>query len=243
MEENASIDSWIDVARSRRAQVPRRIIYALIGCTAIAGVVSPIIGIGAILVIVASQYLDYFLWRSVALGKDKSPERSWRIKFSVAQASFVYGVIPLALWSVDDVGVKLLGAMWVAGALLHTTMYHFQHTGVWFFSSMPHLIVFAVLPISSFFNGDVRVAGLCLGGGAVTLYMAHMLATFKFVRKASYEQESARLDAERQRQEAIDANDAKSKFLATMSHEIRTPLNGVIGLSELLRSEDLSEKC
>ena len=174
MEENASIDRWIDVARSRRAQVPRRIIYALIGCTTIAGVLSPLLGIGAILLIVGSQYLDYFLWQSVALGKDKSPERSWRIKFSVAQASFVYGVIPLALWSVDDVGVKLLGAMWVAGALLHTTMYHFQHTGVWFFSSMPHLIVFAVLPISSFLNGDGRVAGLCLGGGAVTLYMAHM---------------------------------------------------------------------
>ena len=32
---------------------------------------------------------------------------------------------------------------------------------------------------------------------------------------------------------AIDANRAKSQFLATMSHEIRTPLNAVIGLSEI----------
>ncbi len=39
--------------------------------------------------------------------------------------------------------------------------------------------------------------------------------------------------AERTR-ELVEANRAKSQFLATMSHEIRTPLNGVIGMMELL---------
>jgi len=34
--------------------------------------------------------------------------------------------------------------------------------------------------------------------------------------------------------EAIEASNAKSRFLGTMSHEIRTPLNAVIGLSHIL---------
>ena len=34
--------------------------------------------------------------------------------------------------------------------------------------------------------------------------------------------------------EALEASNAKSKFLSTMSHEIRTPLNAVIGLSHIL---------
>ncbi|THD59131.1 MAG: response regulator [Phenylobacterium sp.] len=37
------------------------------------------------------------------------------------------------------------------------------------------------------------------------------------------------------------ANRAKGEFLATMSHEIRTPLNGVLGMTQLMHKDELSE--
>ena len=49
-------------------------------------------------------------------------------------------------------------------------------------------------------------------------------------------------ELELRREEAETANRAKSSFLAAMSHEIRTPLAGVIGMLELMQSDDLSEE-
>ncbi len=42
------------------------------------------------------------------------------------------------------------------------------------------------------------------------------------------------------RQQAEEANRAKSAFLANMSHEIRTPLNAIVGLNYLIRREPIT---
>ena len=47
-------------------------------------------------------------------------------------------------------------------------------------------------------------------------------------------------NAEKTREEADEANKAKSVFLATISHEIRTPMNGVMGMASLLNETHLS---
>jgi len=62
-----------------------------------------------------------------------------------------------------------------------------------------------------------------------------------FAQVAGQVLENARLFSEVRTlaEKALEANEAKSDFLATMSHEIRTPLHGLLGMMELMERSEL----
>lgn len=61
-----------------------------------------------------------------------------------------------------------------------------------------------------------------------TVLVTYQLIFFCFINARFYS------NIQDEREDAIEASNAKSRFLSMMSHEIRTPMNAIIGLSHIL---------
>lgn len=68
--------------------------------------------------------------------------------------------------------------------------------------------------------------------------MSGLMLVFLFAIAKMYERKEQQLII--MREKALEASEAKSRFLASMNHEIRTPLNGIAGFLRLLQTTDLT---
>ena len=80
---------------------------------------------------------------------------------------------------------------------------------------------------------------LCLTNVVVSLII-YVLASQ--LEKALLESKKKSLELNRALKSEKQASAAQSRFLATMSHEIRTPLNGILGLTDVVLSNEITEK-
>lgn len=75
------------------------------------------------------------------------------------------------------------------------------------------------------------------------IYIAYMFVCTDIFNLVNGTLEKAKLAAEleKAKEDAENANNAKTQFLARMSHEIRTPINTVMGMNELILRETKEE--
>ncbi|MCH5185327.1 MAG: response regulator [Oscillospiraceae bacterium] len=93
-------------------------------------------------------------------------------------------------------------------------------------------LVFAMMML---FKGD----GMDTGGIAVMAIMLDLQMILTYICVKSYEKGISYV--QEKTEEAQRANSFKGIFLANVSHEIRTPMNAILGMSELVLREELSD--
>ncbi|MCG8907424.1 MULTISPECIES: ATP-binding protein [Pseudomonas] len=91
-------------------------------------------------------------------------------------------------------------------------------------------------------TGDYHTTLPVPDDGEVGDLARHINNLARGLQQASLEQERSIAQLVAAREEAEEANRAKSDFLAMMSHELRTPMNGVLGMLQLLETTELNQE-
>lgn len=129
----------------------------------------------------------------------------------------------------------LAGVVGVASLGLFTTFSHF-----------PVSVAFqtaALAPMAGHYAWAGGVTGWSITAAAVVYCLVLALeahrAQARFIESLRLRYENAAIAEERALAlaRAEHSDQAKSRFLAAVSHEIRTPLNGILGVTQLLRSQ------
>ena len=65
---------------------------------------------------------------------------------------------------------------------------------------------------------------------------------FRYIGKLFEENHNQKLQLQKSKSKIEESDNLKSAFLMNLSHEIRTPMNAIIGFSDLLANEEITEK-
>ncbi len=90
--------------------------------------------------------------------------------------------------------------------------------------------------------GIVSITSAAVYVSMMALYYANIVANQSELQREVQRHRATAINLREAKEEAENANQAKSEFLAKMSHELRTPLNAVIGYSEMLLEDAASEE-
>jgi signal transduction histidine kinase/ActR/RegA family two-component response regulator len=168
----------------------------------------------ALALISVANLVFVVLWGCFHYGGVSSPFVSWLVV--VPLLAFLY--LGPALWprlsvlAVIAIGVSVFYAFYAAG------------------HSFP-----AHVPLHAL-TGIGIVSTICAAAyvSMMALYYANLVANQSELEREVQDHRATAIKLREAKEEAENADYAKSEFLAKMSHELRTPLNAVIGYSEML---------
>nr|WP_272887037.1 ATP-binding protein [Phenylobacterium aquaticum] len=183
------------------------------------------------LLALATEAWTWAATRTVSAGGRAGPVEKSLYLASALVKTAIWAGLPVLLWNSGMEALRIGAVVLLCGQLIHAISYTSRFTVLLAVNaSFPLLALFA-LPMLTHRFDHVRLVTLTCGLGMMALYWVNGVRTS---RRAAHAMQAAE-------RAAVEANAAKSAFLAMMSHELRTPMTGVLGMAQALRNTPLSD--
>ncbi|EJL21808.1 signal transduction histidine kinase [Caulobacter sp. AP07] len=189
---------------------------------------------------------------ALALGEGLARLATRRFKAGVPasrpmRAAFVLAALPInliwawlaaMLWLSHAADFKLAAVAIWAGQIIYTQNFRHQPAALLAVSAAAPLASLVIFPMFFFeasgVGPDTARWGLAL---VVLTTVSVMIAN----RAAARRMDELTRNLRDERERALEANRAKSTFIAVTSHELRTPMNGLLGMAYALDRSNLNE--
>ncbi len=253
---------FLRYARVRMRQIPIRQVATVFGSIGVWHIVSPAMALVCIGLALVGEAVDagtlLYAQRRVMQGGGFDKALEWLTALSGGlQSATIASCVMILLLMAPTTGGALVALFFLATAIINAGLVLSHHkSAAWtkmavLLSCIPIYLV--ILFVSA--RETAAVDQLIIGISMLMLFFV----TFTFLdamyrswqRRLANEwalmEGTAKLDAANgdlveAQQQAEQAAQAKSAFLATMSHEIRTPLNAVVGMCDLLSEREMDKE-
>jgi two-component system, sensor histidine kinase len=231
-------DRLDEVAMDIHRLLPSRLVPALLVAGVAAYALGFAVAIGWLLVLMTCESLARLATRRFKAGVPGRP---------AARAVFVWAALPINLtwaslgamfWLSTHADLKMAGfAIW-AGQIIFAQNFRHQPLVLMAISTVTPMLCLLVFP-------TVFLAGGGVGPNTTRLAVAMVVLTTVAVmlanRAAANRMDALTRGLREERERALEANRAKSTFVAVTSHELRTPMNGLLGMAYALDRTNLNE--
>jgi signal transduction histidine kinase/CheY-like chemotaxis protein len=186
------------------------------------------------------------VWVNLVVGLRLTTARDGPCRMSATTLNSCFGTVvqcamTLALWRTDEplAGMFALASAFVGAS--YVMLQYYSDLRVFRLLIAPYAALLLYMGGDIAFRNGVHLVGIVtITAGLITAVTYFFLGRRQLDRTRAVLKQ-ARKQAEAGELAAESANTAKSAFLATMSHEIRTPLNGVLGMTQAMAADELTE--
>jgi signal transduction histidine kinase/CheY-like chemotaxis protein len=231
-------DRLDEVARDTHRLLPSRLIPAVLVTAIVTAPLGLRVALSWLAALALGEGLARLATRQFKAGVPAS--RPMRAAFVLAALpiNLIWAWLAAMLWLSHAADLKLAAVAIWAGQIVYTQNFRHQPAALLAVSAIAPLASLVVFPL---FFLDARGVGPDTARWGLLLVVLTTIGVMIANRAAARRMDELTRGLRDEHERALEANRAKSTFIAVTSHELRTPMNGLLGMAHALDRSNLDE--